>query len=77
VLRIRPGDLNRGWRSARADGINPARPEDQFALIGGLNLDYRGDLRWRRLPDRRAPTGCSAAPAGRLPVVRTMTVRAA
>lgn len=43
VLRIRPGDLA-GMAVARADGITLHAPEDQFALLAGLNLDYRGDL---------------------------------
>jgi Fe-S cluster assembly iron-binding protein IscA len=43
VIRIRPGHLA-GRPVARADGITLFAPSDQSERLGGLELDYRGDL---------------------------------
>jgi Fe-S cluster assembly iron-binding protein IscA len=43
VIRIRPGHLA-GVPIARADGITLFAPSEQTALLGALELDYRGDL---------------------------------
>lgn len=43
VIRIRPGHLA-GVAVARADGITLFAPGDQCDRLGGLELDYRGDL---------------------------------
>lgn len=43
AIRLRPGHLA-GTPVARADGITLYAPADQLALLGGLSLDYRGDL---------------------------------
>jgi Fe-S cluster assembly iron-binding protein IscA len=43
AIRLRPGHLS-GTPIARADGITLHAPPEQAALLGGLLLDYRGDL---------------------------------
>jgi Fe-S cluster assembly iron-binding protein IscA len=43
AIRLRPGHLA-GTPVARADGITLYAPAAQLALLGGLSLDYRGDL---------------------------------
>lgn len=43
TLRLRPGHLA-GVPVARADGVTVYAPQHQLNQLGGLSLDYRGDL---------------------------------
>jgi Fe-S cluster assembly iron-binding protein IscA len=43
TLRLRPGHLA-GTPVGRADGITLYAPAEQLHLLGGVALDYRGDL---------------------------------
>jgi Fe-S cluster assembly iron-binding protein IscA len=43
TIRLRPGHLA-GVPVARADGVTVYAPQQQLAQLGGLSLDYKGDL---------------------------------
>ncbi len=63
-IRLRPGHRS-GVPVARADGVTVYAPHQQTVLLGGLSLDYRGDLSGggflMRTPEGLRSCACGAA----------------